>query len=341
MMRRGLRALARIALAGLIACAADADTPDPIDLDGIADALPPVIGAPSADLVDPEETLLDIALRYRLGFDQLVRANPDVPVWIPHAGTRVRLPTEIVLPDVPPEGLVINLPEMRLYDFTIGERPEVIAVAIGDAEDPTPVGEFQIGTKRKDPYWNVPESILEEKPHLPPVVPPGPENPLGSHWMTLGRSSYGIHGTNNRWSIGRTATHGCVRLYETEMEALFARTPEGTRVQLIYEVVKIGQRAGRIYLEAHPDVYARVADPAGEAMAKLVALGLAPYVDESLVRATVERASGLPVLLVDLARAARSATAQTLAPEPGTPAGGIVILPSPGAVLPKGDSARD
>ena len=110
----------------------------------------------------------------------------------------VQLPTRLILPDAAAEGLVLNVPEMRLYDFRVAPEPEIYAAAVGDALDPTPLGEFRIGEKRVNPTWTVPDSIRAEKPELPARVPPGPDNPLGSLWMTIGSSSYGIHGTNIR-----------------------------------------------------------------------------------------------------------------------------------------------
>ena len=106
-----------------------------------------------------------------------------------------------------PEGLVVDVAAMRLLHFA-GGPPEVYAVAVGDAADPTVLGSFRVGAKRVDPVWNVPESIRRKKPHLPAQVPPGPDNPLGSRWITIGRTSYGIHGTNDPKSIGRAASSG-------------------------------------------------------------------------------------------------------------------------------------
>jgi L,D-transpeptidase ErfK/SrfK len=168
----------------------------------------------------------------------------------------IRLPTRSILPPADPEGLVVNLPEMRLYDFTV-EPVEMYAVAIGDPEDPSPVGSYEVGAKRKDPTWYVPASIRSEKPALPPTVPPGPDNPLGKRWMTIGRTSYGIHGTNIRWSIGRQATHGCIRMYEDQIEQIYDRISSGTRLQLLYVPFKWGIEGRTIYLEVHPDVYGR------------------------------------------------------------------------------------
>ncbi len=213
----------------------------------------------------------------------------------------MRLPTEYILPNVPREGLVINLPEMRLYDFTVDpDQPTVLSVAIGDAEDPTPVGEFRVGNKRIDPVWTVPESIRIERPDLPPVVAAGPDNPLGDRWMTLGNTSYGIHGTNNVWSIGRVATHGCVRLYNDDMRALFDRTRAGTKVRIVYQAVKLGQRNGELYVESHPDEYDMAFDAPSAALVQLIvldALGVVDgrSIDTDEVRRVIAEARGTPV----------------------------------------------
>jgi L,D-transpeptidase ErfK/SrfK len=213
-----------------------------------------------------------------------------------------------VLPDVPDEGLVLNVPEMRLYDFRVPEAPEVFAAAVGDPTDPTPIGEFRIGEKRVDPVWNVPDSIRAEKPELPAQVPPGPENPLGSLWMTLGTTSYGIHGTNVRWSIGRMATHGCVRLYEDDMGRLYERTPTGTPLRIVYQPFKWGVDGDAIVLEAHPDLYARVPDALTEALAVPSALGLLAALDLERVAKTVAEARGEPVRVGTLPAPAPTST---------------------------------
>jgi L,D-transpeptidase ErfK/SrfK len=257
--------------------------------------LRPLVGTARSTLIETDETLLDVAYRERLGFEAVARLNPDVDEWIPDAGTVVQLPTRLILPDAPPEGLVLNVPEMRLYDFRAGPEPEIFAAAVGDALDPTPLGEFRIGEKRVNPTWTVPESIRAEKPELPARVPPGPDNPLGSLWMTIGSSSYGIHGTNIRWSIGRMATHGCVRLYEDEMQRLFERTPSGTRLRILYQPYKWGALGDGLYLEVHPDLYARSSDPLADALALPRALGLLEAIDPVETAWALKQANGVPL----------------------------------------------
>jgi L,D-transpeptidase ErfK/SrfK len=257
--------------------------------------LRPILGEERSVLVEPGQTLHDVAFAERQGFEALRRLNPAVDPWVPRPGTVVRLPTRVILPEAEPKGIVINVPEMRLYDFTKVGPPRVLAVAVGDADDPTPTGRFSIGEKRVDPVWRVPKSILAERPGHPERVPPGKDNPLGSRWMTLGTSSYGIHGTNVRWSIGREATHGCVRVYEDEMQALFDRVPSGTQVVLIYAPFKWGTNGKDLFLEAHPDVYEKIPDHLDAALALPRELGLLGGVDPDRVWEVVNQAAGVPV----------------------------------------------
>jgi L,D-transpeptidase ErfK/SrfK len=240
-----LRALVAVALVVGTAGRALADAP----------GLRLVLGREESVQIKSGETLHDVAYRYRLGFQAVARANPGVDPWIPEPGTTLTLPTRYILPDADEEGLVINLPEMRLFDYTVMVGPQVFALAIGDEADRSLIGEYVVGAKRKDPAWQVPESIREEKPELPASVPPGPDNPLGSRWITIGRTTYGIHGTNVRWSIGRQATHGCLRMYEDEIQRLYGRVREGTRIQIVYQPTKWGRDREHIYLEVHPDLY--------------------------------------------------------------------------------------
>jgi L,D-transpeptidase ErfK/SrfK len=257
--------------------------------------LAPVLGeAHSEMIVDAEDTVLDVAYRNRLGFDRIARLNPTVNVWIPDPGQVIRLPTEHILPDVPWRGLVVNVPEMQLYDFTQPEV-EVFAIAIGDSIDPSLVGEFKVGAKRENPVWNVPKSIQAERPELPARVPPGPDNPLGPFWMTIGNTSYGIHGSNNEWSIGREATHGCIRLYNDQIELLWRRTKTGTPLRFVYHTVKLGQRDHTIFVEAHPDRYERDPDREVAAVERLQRLDLWPFVDEAAFRRAIADALGIPV----------------------------------------------
>jgi L,D-transpeptidase ErfK/SrfK len=261
---------------------------------GGAPRLRPVLGIEERTFTEPGETLLDVAYRRRLGYQAIERLNPDVDPWIPAAGTAVILPTRFILPDADEEGLVVNIPEMRLFDYTVRFGPDVFALAVGDEADRSILGDFKVGAKRKDPAWSVPAAIRAEKPELPALVPPGPDNPLGSRWLTIGNTTYGIHGTNVRWSIGREATHGCLRLYEDDIRRLFDRVQEGTRVQIVYQTAKWGRDGADVYLEAHPDLYDLKSDRVA-ALEIPRALGVLDSLDLELVNRTLEEARGIPV----------------------------------------------
>jgi L,D-transpeptidase ErfK/SrfK len=307
-LRRARRACASpAALAALVLGAAAASASDP----GWRTWLRPLVGEVQTATIGPGDTLLDVAARHGLGFDAVARANPDVDVWIPKPGQRVELPTRFVLPEGEARGLVINVPEQRLYDFTAPRGPRVYPVAVGDAEDPTPLGSFRVGEKRVRPAWSVPESIRAERPELPRVVAPGPRNPLGSRWMTIGSTTYGIHGTNNRWSIGRTATHGCVRLYEDDMRELFDRVPSGTPIRIVYQPLKWGADRERIYLEAHPDLYGRQPPTLNALLAVPRALDLLAALDLARVEEVAAQARGVPFAVGDLPAHLRPRTAAT------------------------------
>jgi L,D-transpeptidase ErfK/SrfK len=273
-------------------------------LPAASEPLPAVHGEPAKDLVQPGEDLVELAYRHRLGFEAVSRLNPKVKVWIPDPGQVVELPTQYVVPEAPRKGLLINVPEMRLYDFTRGGEPGVYAIAVGDGMDPSLVGEFRVGAKRKNPAWTVPASIRAERPELPAVVPPGPDNPLGEYWMTIGNTSYGIHGTNNPWSIGRMATHGCIRLYDDQLAGLFERIPSGTPLRLIYQSVKLGTMDGGIYVEAHPDLYGREPGRYESALDRLSRAGLLGMVDLRRLREAIATGKGAPVRIGTLPESA-------------------------------------
>jgi L,D-transpeptidase ErfK/SrfK len=208
-----------------------------------------------------DQTLLDIAREHDIGQNEILLANPDIDRWLPASGTVVTLPMRHILPAVERQGLVLNLPEMRLYYFppaARGETPRVIThpVSIGRMDWETPLGQTKIVAKQKDPSWTPPQSLKDEALAdgnvLPDVVPAGPDNPLGRYAMRLGVPGYLIHSTNKPWGVGMRVTHGCVRMYPEDIERLFDEVPVGTSVQIVNQPVKLGWLADTLYLEIHP-----------------------------------------------------------------------------------------
>lgn len=255
-----------------------------------------VVGIPDVHQVQEGETLLDIARDFGLGYLELRLLYPELDPWIPPPGTELTLPLQWVLPKKDKSDIVINLPELRLYRFFSANSVSLVQtypVGIGDKDSQTPVGLFSITQKRKNPFWYIPES-LQDKYGLQ-VMTPGPHNPLGDYWIGLGTSSYGLHGTNNPWSVGRLATNGCIRLYPEHIQPLFEQVDLGQQVRIIYEPVKLGGRLDRVYAEAHPDIYHRLDDYLAFAYGKLLSSGLAQQVDLQKFRQVLQKKNGLPV----------------------------------------------
>ena len=165
-----------------------------------------IIGSPATHVAKFKDTLLDIARLNHLGYQELKRANPGVDPWLPDDGARVTIPAQWILPEAPREGLVLNIPEMRLYYYLPGSRVMTFPLGVSVDGQETPAGLYRIGQKRTNPVWYVPVSIQAEMEHPRKTVPPGPDNPLGKYWMRLSHTTYGIHGTNNPWAIGRRVT---------------------------------------------------------------------------------------------------------------------------------------
>lgn len=201
-----------------------------------------------------DDTLLDLARDNGLGYVEIVAANPGVDPWVPGDRTQLLLPTGHILPDAERIGLVINLAEHRLYYFKEGEdTPITVPIGVGREGWGTPLGATKVVRKQAKPTWYPPDSIREENPDLPRAVPPGPNNPLGTHALYFGWPGYLVHGTNAPWGIGRRVSHGCLRLYPEDIAKLFPIVDVGTNVQVIAQAIKVGWHKGELYLEAHPD----------------------------------------------------------------------------------------
>ncbi|MEQ8230652.1 MAG: L,D-transpeptidase family protein [Gammaproteobacteria bacterium] len=260
-----------------------------------------------------EDTFSDLARRHDLGYQALRAANPVVDPWLPGAGTPVYLPTLTVLPDAPREGLVINLPSMRLFQFetydagattTRLRRVHSHPIGIGREGWATPTGSLRVIEKTRDPKWYPPASVRAEHAAegdpLPEVVPPGPDNPLGRFKMRLSNPSYLIHGTNKPAGVGMRVSHGCIRLYPEDIAPLFERVALDTPVHIVDQPVLAGWRDGELYLEVHRPLAEDGRDLAtlawqviDAALARAGAAELRP--DAALVAEVVGAQRGIPV----------------------------------------------
>ncbi len=293
-----------------------------------------IVGEIRMHAIEPEETLLDVARRYDVGYEALKAANPGVDPWLPKPGTQVRVPTRFILPDTPREGIVINRAEMRLYRYRkLGPDRLVVEtypIGIGRVGRETPLGRTRVVAKSVKPTWYPPKSIREEKLAegivLPPVVPPGPENPLGEFALRLGFPSYLIHGTNRPYSIGMRVSAGCVRLYPEDIEQLFRDVSPGTPVTIVHDPVKVAWDRGALYIESH-------ALPEGDDPP------VAPSVTQA-VRAIVRRTPSERMQAVRWERVQRVVGSASGVPEPVAWWRGSGRREAMAALPPRGDTSR-
>ena len=268
-----------------------------------------LMGAVDKIHAEHEDTLPDIARANGLGFQEIKLANPGVDTWLPGEGTEIVLPNLYVLPGAPHVGIVLNIPEMRLYYFPAQETnqlPEVIThpVGVGRQGWSTPYMNTRIIQKKTRPSWYPPESIRKEHAEqgdpLPKRVPPGPKNPLGNYMMRLGMPEYIIHGTNKPFGIGMRVSHGCIRLYPEDIKSLYQQVSLRTPVRIVNQPYKVGTYNGRIYLEAHPyleedtELFEGNLTSVVEMLIKVTGKG-GYQVDWGLAKSVIAESNGIPV----------------------------------------------
>ncbi|MDX1302097.1 L,D-transpeptidase family protein [Photobacterium sp.] len=220
-----------------------------------------IIGTMEYYQVSKGDSLADIANRYNVGFLALLEANKGVDPFLPAIGTLLAVPTQLILPDVKRQGIIINLAELRLYYFPADDDSivHVFPIGIGRVGRETPPMVTRISQKIENPTWtptaNIRKEYLEQRNiELPAVVPAGPENPLGDYAMRLGYGygEYLIHGTNKDFGIGLRVSAGCIRMNPWDIEWLFPQVPEATPVQVINQPLKqTVEPDGTLFVEVH------------------------------------------------------------------------------------------
>lgn len=251
-----------------------------------------LVGKLQTAIVAEGQTLLDIGRLHGVGYREITGANPSLDPWVPAVGSKVLIPTRFILPNAARKGIVLNIPEMRLYYFPQVKKGEAAHVetypiSIGRMDWKTPLGSTKVVAKVRNPSWYPPQSVRQEAEEsgrkLASVVPPGPDNPLGAHALRLGIPGYLIHGTNKPAGVGMRVTHGCLRMYPEDIETLFDRVTTGTSVKIVNQPYKVGWKADVLYLEAHTPL---------EEDTELKNRGLT-VVTEAVVAATKDRSAGV------------------------------------------------
>ncbi len=277
-----------------------------------------VVGVVQVVTAGRDDTLTDIARRFNVGYEEIVRANPKVDPWLPGEGREIVIPSQFILPDAPRTGLVINIAAMRIFYYPPvrrGERPLVLThpIGIGKVGWRTPEGVTKIVRRQQDPTWRVPVSVRKEHHEngedLDPVIGPGPDNPLGKYAFYLQWPSYLIHGTNKPAGVGLRSSHGCIRLYPEDIEEFFAVVPVGTQVRVVNQPFVFGWRDGQLYMQPF-DVLEDDTRDWAKASRRLLSKSLAAtlqqqlqahgiQVDWTLVSALARAPRGVPVPITD------------------------------------------
>jgi len=244
--------------------------------------------------VEQGETLHDIARKYDLGISELTAFYPEKDPWLLEAGSQIQIPALWIIPPSKHRGIVINIPEMRLYRFhpekgTVSTYP----VTVGEKDTPTPRGKFRIVEREVEPEWNIPPKLRHK--YNAKIMQAGDNNPIGKYWLGLSHGGYGIHGTNNAWSVGRILSNGCIRLYPEDIEKLFADVPIGTVGEIIYEPVKFGFRERMIFVEFHEDPYDLIEDMEQHTRKLAKKMAIENWVDWEMIYVAWEEKSGVPV----------------------------------------------
>jgi len=262
----------------------------------------------SSTFAKKEDDLLDIARRFNLGQNEIVRLNPQVDRWLPSLEIPIQLQSQRLLPETKSKGLVLNLPEFRMYYYPASKKGTprthiyTYPISVGRQDWETPLGETRIIAKKENPQWRPPESIKKEHAEmgdpLPDVVPAGPDNPLGLFAMRLGIPGYLIHSTNKPFGVGLRVSHGCIRMYPEDIEKLFPLVPVGTPVSIVNQPVKVSWFQGSLYIEVHPPLEEHQFDDLLTISLDLIEQhnkGLLPLLDGKLLKKILTEKKGLPI----------------------------------------------
>jgi L,D-transpeptidase ErfK/SrfK len=281
------------------------------------------------------DTLLDVGRWFGVTATEISAANGKIDWWTPPVGRNIVLPDEYILPDTPHVGIILNIPEMRIYyyypspigpvlgggklkkaGFKTGSvarseahggiHPDVVytfPVGLGRFDWKTPLGAFTVRGKTKEPTWVVPQDIYEE--HLERdgeaehMIPGGdPDNPLGHYRLELTLPEYALHGTNVPWGVGMEVSHGCVRLYPEDIERLFNKVRVGTPGEFVYQPIKFGWRGDALYVQVYDDLYGVYPGLWAHAQDEIKRLGIEDQVDMQKLEKAVEGKTGIPTYVM-------------------------------------------
>lgn len=215
-----------------------------------------LVGEVMTVIAEPGDNFHTLGRKYNIGYYAMLEANQNLNPDVPKPWSKVKIPSQFILPLIPKEGIVINLSEMRLYYFPANKKVVyTYPIGVGRIDWGTPLGLGTATAKVTKPTWIVPESIRKDREkdgvHLPKKVLPGPDNPMGDYKINTSFSNYRIHGTNDPSGVGMRSSAGCIRMFPEDIKELFGLIKVGTPIHIIDKPYKFGWLAGKLYFEAH------------------------------------------------------------------------------------------
>jgi L,D-transpeptidase ErfK/SrfK len=278
----------------------------------------PVFGQFEKYTVQRGDTITKLARSRNVSVAELLRINGRTSQRI-RAGQKLIMPTLHILPRNPGTGVVLNIPERAVYVVRDGNLVERHPVAVGLASWQTAMGTFAIRNKAKNPTWT-PTAEMEKREGKKRVpVPPGPNNPLGDRWIGWSKPGFGFHGTIAPRSIGRVASHGCVRLYPESIRKMYEQVQVGMPILSVYERVVIGKRDDRYFVSVFPDPYDLGGVTLEKVVAKLKAAGVAEPIDQKALAKIINAQTGFPTSVPIEQDAPPAEDDPEAKPEPGDP----------------------
>lgn len=248
-----------------------------------------------------------LAQRYNLGLNSVIDANPGLQETsvLPDGGN-ITVASAFILPPLPRKGIVINLPEMRLYYYPPNsDTVMTFPIGIGRIGKTIPITSTAVVRKVTNPVWiptpDIREFNRKQGIDLPREMPAGPDNPLGPYAIYLRIPTFLIHSTIFPESIGRRASFGCIRMNESDIETFFPLVVAGTSVSIIDMPVKVGWEGNRLYLQAYPPLQENSSLPHAtlNGVVQLVESNLptdksSVFVNWQMVAYLTEQADGIP-----------------------------------------------
>lgn len=244
------------------------------------------------------DTLDAISARHGQGSVAIARANAIDARRALRPGQALALDNRHVVPAEAADGILINVPQRMLFHFEQGSLRAAFPVTAGRPDWRTPLGAFTVANRQTDKPWIVPKSIQAEmlregKPVLTRVEP-GPDNPLGRHWIGLSMQGIGIHGTNAPSSIYALRSHGCIRMHPDDVADLFERIAVGTPGRIVYHPALLAALPdGRVFVEVHRDAYRLAGEPLPALRTLAEAQGVADRVDWALAAEVAAARDGI------------------------------------------------